>query len=129
VEVDPHAADLPVDAATAERALQAATVGVVTGALADGPSRRDVRVRLGGSSGSTPAQLESLQIPIRGGVVPLSQVGHVKQTSIPDVVVREGGRRQIRVWLRLSSENVLGAVRGTVAAGVQMPPGVTIVWE
>jgi len=68
-------------------------------------------------------------IPIRGGLVPLSSVGHFETKAVPDVIVRERGHLLVRVWMRLSSESVVGAVRGVVSVAVPASPGVTVSWD
>ena len=128
VRLDPTATDQHIDPHAAERAVAAATDGIVTGTLVTGTRRQPIRVVLGRSTVATTELPPDFAIPIRGGLVPLASIGRLETMALPEVVVRENGHLLVRVWMRLTSEAALGAVRGVVSAAVPVPAGVSIVW-
>jgi len=133
VEIRPRPLDAARRGLTAREildAVEAVRTGLDVGATYDGPVRVPIRLRL--ATGVEAQQLGALALPTpAGGVVPLSHVADVRQTTTPILVSHQGGERRLLIGFNVRGADlgvVVEAAQKAVARAVRLPRGYRLVW-
>jgi len=133
VEIRPRPLDAAQRGLTAREildAVEAVRTGLEVGATYDGPVRVPIRLRLATSVEAR--QLGALALPTpAGGIVPLSHVADVRQSTTPILVSHQGGERRLMVGFNVRGADlgaVVEAAQRAVGRAVRLPRGYRLVW-
>jgi len=108
--------------------VSAAMGGAPAGQLFEGDRRFDIVVRLPEKLRQDPTLLERLPIPLGGGngAVPLSEVASIEQTTGPNQISREDGKRRAVVTTNVRGRDLgsfIAEVQQKIGSEVTMPEG------
>ena len=115
-----------------QRVVSAATAGAGAGQLFEGDRRFDIVVRLPESIRQDRAILDRLPVPLPDdgsnvrGSVPLSEVATITETTGPNQISRENGKRRAVVTTNVRGRDLgsfIGEVQEKVTAGADLPEG------
>lgn len=101
--------------------------GAEAGQVFEGDRRFDIVVRLPEKLRQDPVLLERLPIPLSGGgAVPLSEVASIEQTTGPNQISREDGKRRAVVTTNVRGRDLgsfIAEVQQKIGSEVQVPEG------
>ncbi|AMK17035.1 MULTISPECIES: efflux RND transporter permease subunit [Sphingobium] len=101
--------------------------GAEAGQVFEGDRRFDIVVRLPEKLRQDPVLLERLPIPLPGGgAVPLSEVASIEQTTDPNQISREDGKRRAVVTTNVRGRDLgsfIAEVQQKIGSEVQIPEG------
>lgn len=115
-----------------QKVVSAATAGANAGQIFEGDRRFDIVVRLPESIRQDRSVLDRLPVPLPdsgGGVrgsVPLSEVATISETTGPNQISREDGKRRAVVTVNVRGRDLgsfIDEVQAKVAAGADLPEG------
>ncbi len=120
------AGDLGLDLGTVASTVRGLVAGQVVSQFEDpdGDSY-DVRLRVYASQRTQSGDLRALDLPGRGGLIPLSQVAFLDDSTAPSKILHRDLMREIRIAANTQGRS-LGEVINDIkakAAAVQLPPG------
>ncbi len=105
--------------------LRASIEGVVPGVYREEGDERDIRVRLTEESRNRTAELGSMQIRTRTGMVPVSSLGHVEEQAGETTIQRDEKQRTVQIDAFIGGGN-LAALANEIQLGLDelgFPPG------
>ena len=115
-----------------QKVVSAATAGANAGQIFEGDRRFDIVVRLPEAIRQDRSVLDRLPVPLRdsgGGIrgsVPLSEVATISETTGPNQISREDGKRRAVVTVNVRGRDLgsfIAEVQEKVAAGADLPEG------
>ena len=115
-----------------QKVVSAATAGANAGQIFEGDRRFDIVVRLPESIRQDRSVLDRLPVPLPdtgGGIrgsVPLSEVATITETTGPNQISREDGKRRAVVTVNVRGRDLgsfIAEVQEKVAAGADLPEG------
>ncbi|MCA9693634.1 MAG: efflux RND transporter permease subunit, partial [Myxococcales bacterium] len=109
--------------------IQAASVGVTAGSIAQGEATLPIVVTMGEGGGPLDTGFLELTIPTDAGAVPLRSLVTVRLDQEYPQMQREDRQRVVEVilWPR-AAETSTGELRARVARELELPPGYTVRW-
>ena len=123
---------LGLNVADVQQVVSAATAGADAGQVFEGDRRFDIVVRLPESLRQDRSVLERLPVPLPdtgGGIrgsVPLSEVATITETTGPNQISREDGKRRAVVTTKVRGRDLgsfINEVQEKVSAGADLPEG------
>ena len=120
-----RAAAYGVTPATISQSVAALTNGEIVSRIVDGLSLYDVVIRLPDSS-RDPARIRDIAIATPQGPVPLRSLATIGETSGPNQILREGGRRRIVISANAASNASIAGIVSQIEAEIdalRLPDG------
>lgn len=123
---------LGINVADVQAVVAAATAGTEAGQIFEGDRRFDIVVRLPEAMRQDRSILDRLPVPLPDsgtgmrGSVPLSEVATISETTGPNQISREDGKRRAVVTVNVRGRDLgsfIGEVRSRVDAEAQLPEG------
>ncbi|MBA4762113.1 CusA/CzcA family heavy metal efflux RND transporter [Sphingomonas sp.] len=123
---------LGLNIADVQSVVSAATAGTEAGQIFEGDRRFDIVVRLPEAMRQDRSIIDRLPIPLPGGgeglrdSVPLSEVATIRETTGPNQISREDGKRRAVVTVNVRGRDLgsfIAEVQEKVAAQAELPEG------
>lgn len=105
--------------------LRASIEGVVPGVYREAGDERDIRVRLTEQARSRTAELGSMQIRSRAGMVPVSSLGDLEERAGETTIQRDEKQRTVQIDAYIGGGNLAALANEMQLAldGIGFPPG------
>jgi hydrophobe/amphiphile efflux-1 (HAE1) family protein len=129
-----EAARLGVPAGAVALQVRLATQGEVAAKLREGRRQSDVRVRLAAEDRESRRAVDDLWISTPKGMVALSQIARIEESSSPAVIEHNGRERSISVWAQIAPGHDMGRAVKELHAKLderqrRLPLGYNYLWE